>query len=51
MEYTECKHIILGLIFLKYISDSFEQHFAKLKEGEGEYEGADSRKYKYRLDH
>lgn len=29
---AEYKHIVLGLIFLKYISDSFEQHFNKLKE-------------------
>ena len=29
---AEYKHIVLGLIFLKYISDSFEQQFAKLKE-------------------
>jgi len=29
------------LIFLKYISDSFEQHFSKLSFGEGEYAGAD----------
>lgn len=34
---AEYKHIVLGLIFLKYISDSFEQHFAKLQTGEGEY--------------
>jgi type I restriction enzyme M protein len=34
---AEYKHIVLGLIFLKYISDSFEQHFAKLIEGAGEY--------------
>jgi type I restriction enzyme M protein len=38
---AEYKHIVLGLIFLKYISDSFEQHFAKLSEGKGEYAGAD----------
>ena len=38
---AEYKHIVLGLIFLKYISDSFEQHFAKLQAGEGEYAGAD----------
>jgi len=38
---AEYKHIVLGLIFLKYISDSFEQHYAKLKAGEGEYAGAD----------
>ncbi|MFZ3086880.1 MAG: class I SAM-dependent DNA methyltransferase [Methylotenera sp.] len=38
---AEYKHIVLGLIFLKYISDSFEQHFAKLSAGQGEYVGAD----------
>jgi type I restriction enzyme M protein len=38
---AEYKHIVLGLIFLKYISDSFEQQFAKLSEGQGEYAGAD----------
>jgi len=37
---AEYKHVVLGLIFLKYISDSFEEQFAKLKAGEGEYEGA-----------
>ena len=38
---AEYKHIVLGLIFLKYISDSFEQQFAKLQAGIGEYAGAD----------
>ena len=38
---AEYKHVVLGLIFLKYISDSIEEQFAKLKAGEGEYEGAD----------
>ena len=38
---AEYKHIILGLIFLKYISDAFEELFSKLKTGEGEYAGAD----------
>ena len=38
---AEYKHIVLGLIFLKYISDSFEQQFAKLSAGEGDYSGAD----------
>jgi type I restriction enzyme M protein len=33
--------VVLGLIFLKYISDSFEQLFAKLQAGEGEYASAD----------
>ena len=38
---AEYKHIVLGLIFLRYISDSFESLYVKLKEGKGEYEGAD----------
>lgn len=38
---AEYKHIVLGLIFLKYISDAFEELFNKLKNGEGEYAGAD----------
>lgn len=38
---AEYKHIVLGLIFLKYISDAFEDLYAKLKSGEGEYAGAD----------
>ncbi len=40
MDAAEYKHVVLGLIFLKYISDSFEQHRAKLVAGEGEYAGA-----------
>lgn len=38
---AEYKHVVLGLIFLKYISDAFEELHSKLKAGEGEYEGAD----------
>ena len=38
---AEYKHIVLGLIFLKYISDAFEDLYEKLKAGEGEYAGAD----------
>ncbi|MBN1930715.1 MAG: SAM-dependent DNA methyltransferase [Desulfobacterales bacterium] len=38
---AEYKHIVLGLIFLKYISDAFEELYDKLKKGEGEYAGAD----------
>lgn len=41
MDAAEYKHVVLGLIFLKYISDSFEEHRAKLLSGEGDYEGAD----------
>ena len=38
---AEYKHVVLGLIFLKYISDAFEGLYEKLKKGEGEYAGAD----------
>jgi len=30
MDAAECKHVVLGLIFLKYISDAFEEHHARL---------------------
>jgi type I restriction enzyme M protein len=38
---AEYKHIVLGLIFLKYISDSFAEMFDKLQAGVGDYVGAD----------
>ncbi len=38
---AEYKHVVLGLIFLKYISDSFEELYKKILTGEDEYEGAD----------
>jgi type I restriction enzyme M protein len=41
MDAAEYKHVVLGLIFLKYISDAFEELYKKLKEGKGDYEGAD----------
>ncbi len=40
MDAAEYKHVVLGLIFLKYISDSFEEHRAKLLAGQGDYAGA-----------
>jgi len=33
MDAAEYKHVVLGLIFLKYISDSFEEMHAKLTVG------------------
>jgi type I restriction enzyme M protein len=36
---AEYKHVVLGLIFLKYISDAFEELHTKLKSGKGDYEG------------
>ena len=38
---AEYKHVVLGLIFLKYISDTFEELHGNLKTGKGEYENAD----------
>ena len=38
---AEYKHVVLGLIFLKYISDTFSAHRKLLEEGQGEFEGAD----------
>ena len=40
MDAAEYKHVVLGLIFLKYISDAFEGHHAKLKGDKAQ--GADS---------
>lgn len=40
MDAAEYKHVVLGLIFLKYISDTFEEHRAKLVAGQGDYAGA-----------
>lgn len=41
MDAAEYKHVVLGLIFLKYISDSFEEMHAKLVAGKGDYQGSD----------
>ena len=41
MDAAEYKHVVLGLIFLKYISDAFAELHQKLQEGLGEFEGAD----------
>ena len=38
---AEYKHIVLGLIFLKYISDAFEGLYQRLQKGEGDYASAD----------
>ena len=32
MDSSEYKHVVLGLIFLKYISDAFEEHRSQLEE-------------------
>lgn len=41
MDAAEYKHVVLGLVFLKYISDAFKELHEQLKGGEGEFEGAD----------
>ena len=38
---AEYKHVVLGLVFLKYISDAFEEMYTTLQEGKGEYAGSD----------
>ncbi|MGB4098067.1 MAG: class I SAM-dependent DNA methyltransferase [bacterium] len=38
---ADYKHVVLGLIFLRYISDAFEDLHSKLLSGEGDYVGAD----------
>lgn len=38
---AEYKHIVLGLVFLKYISDAFVELYDKLSAGKGDYTGAD----------
>ncbi|MFH1431626.1 MAG: class I SAM-dependent DNA methyltransferase [archaeon] len=38
---AEYKHILLGIIFLKYISDAFEGLYNRLHKGDGEYAGSD----------
>jgi len=38
---AEYKHVVMGLVFLKYISDSFEELYTRLETGEGDYAGAD----------
>ncbi len=42
MDSGEYKHVVLGLLFLKYISDAFEDLNVKLIEGKGEFKGSDA---------
>lgn len=39
MDAAEYKHVVLGLIFLKYISDSFEETYQKALKRSGEIRG------------
>jgi len=38
---AEYKHVVLGLIFLRYISDAFEKRHKQITDGEGEFKNAD----------
>lgn len=47
MDAAEYKHVVLGLIFLKYLSDKFEERYQELvDEGEGFEEDIDEYTYK-----
>ncbi len=39
MDAAEYKHVVLGLIFLKYISDTFDEHHARLVASKGDFAG------------
>ena len=45
MDAAEYKHVVLGLIFLKYISDSFEERYAKVLAEWGEDAAEDRDEY------
>ena len=47
MDSGEYKHVVLGLIFLKYISDSFEEIHEKIKKDKERYEGQEEDKDAY----
>lgn len=47
MDSGEYKHVVLGLIFLKYISDSFEEVFKEIKADTDYYEGQEEDKDAY----
>lgn len=47
IESSEYKHVILGLVFLKYISDSFEERFNELKR---DYPGMEEDRDAYSMD-
>ena len=41
MDAAEYKHVVLGLLFLKYISDAFDELHQKLVESDGDPEDRD----------
>jgi type I restriction enzyme M protein len=50
MDAAEYKDVVLGLIFLKYISDTFEKHREKLLAGQGDYAGANADPDEYKAE-
>ena len=42
MDASEYKHVVLGLIFLKYISDKFEERYIELQEDDDDVEDKDA---------
>lgn len=48
MDPSEYKHVVLGLIFLKYISDSFEETYQSIKNDKDAFEGEWEDKDAYR---
>ena len=45
MDAAEYKHVVLGLIFLKYVSDSFEERYAKVSSNWGKEAAEDPDEY------
>ena len=43
MHAAEYKHVVVGLIFIKYISDAFQEIRAKLLQSKGDYAAVDPR--------
>lgn len=48
MDAAAYNRVVLGLVLLKYISDSFEEYRAKLLSGKGDYAGADPEEAEFR---
>jgi len=47
MDAAEYKHVFLGLIFLKYISDAFKERYDELKKDKDYYEGLEEERDAY----
>ena len=50
MDPAEYKHVVLGLIFLKYISDSFEEVYNSIKQDKDYYKGQEEDKDAYLME-